>query len=575
MSNQDAVRGSQTGSVESKRTPVIYRVVGVNYRLIGLTLGLLLLAGIGSFFSRRYFIDRNADQLLGQARSLAEAGETVTAIAKINQFQALKKGNREAGLLGAAMMKKADLTKSAPWQAVSDLLSNALLAQPNDRDLLRESLLVATQTQDWAAVVNQYAPQLEEELQTNPTVLEAALQSYFEQNEPDALVQACLKAIEAKIPSVVPYRGLLQQIASKKTSPSTLSELKRRYPGAARGSESSEEVAPNALPADLARLCRAILDEMLAELPPEQKGAARALRARFQAQEGDLAGARQEVEKGLRESPDSEQLREIAVILAGRDLVQARRSQRSRKDLAALEAKALAAANQWAERPGLAQVEGRYAVAIAHYDAGNPTEALAALRTADKVAQDNPIPEDDGFDSARRMAMLRINIRRLALLWIPGMKQLLPDQRDQLVAWAEEIRTWMTERKLPPSWLELFDAAGDIAEENWPSAAEKLEKLRPALVFEQARGERREVDLRLADCQRRMGKPDAQIAALKRGLDLDPEWVEGQLALIQALASVGRSDEAQALGATAQKTLPEGDLRAVYLELQRLLQRPD
>ncbi|MFM8581451.1 MAG: hypothetical protein ACKOFW_08095, partial [Planctomycetaceae bacterium] len=47
------------------------------------------------------------------------------------------------------------------------------------------------------------------------------------------------------------------------------------------------------------------------------------------------------------------------------------------------------------------------------------------------------------------------------------------------------------------------------------------------------------------------------------------------MALIQALASVGRSDEAQALGAAAQKALPEGDLRAVELELQRLLQRPD
>lgn len=575
MSHQDAGQGSRTGTSETKRAPVSYRVVGVNYRLIGTALGLLLLAGIGSYFSRRFFIDRNASQLLTQARKLAEERQIPEAISKISQFQTLKKGDRDAALLSASLLKQSELGNRTPWRAVSDLLSNALIAQPNDQELLRESLLLASRMDDWGAVINQYAPLLEEDMVTNPTVLKAALPGYSELNEPDALVQACLKAIDAKIPSVVPYQELVGQLATKKMPPSAVAELKRRYPGAARPAENQEGRPATALPADLSQLCQAILDEMLTNLPPEQQGEARALRARFQLSEGNVAAGKQELEKGLANSPDSGPLREISLVLARTELDQARRAQRSRTDVSTIEAKAIAAAQKWSECPGLAQAEGLFALGTQQLLAGKYLEAWTALKGADQFVSEKPVPEDDGFESAERMAALRLNLRRYALLVMPELKRRLPDQRDQLLAWQEEIRKWMTERKLPATWLELFDATEDFAEEKWASAAEKLEKLRPGFVFEQGQRERREVDLRLAVCQQRLGNPDAQIAALKRGLDIDPTWLDGQLALVEALASVGRSDEALDLGMTAQKSLPEGDIRSLGLELRRLMRQPN
>lgn len=577
MSHQDAGRGSRTGASETNRAPVSYRVVGVNYRLIGTALGLLLVAGIGSYFARRFFIDRNANQLLTQARKLAEERQIPEAISKITQFETLKKGDRDAALLSASLLKQSDQGIRTPWRAVSDLLSNALIVRPNDPELLRESLLLASKMEDWGSVINQYVPLLEEDMVTNPTVLKAALVSYSQSNEPDALVQACLKAIDAKIPSVVPYQGLVGQLETKKTPPSAVAELKRRYPGAARPSENQDGRPATAMPADLAPLCQAILDEMLTNLPPEEQAEARSLRARFQAMEGNLVATKLEIEKGLVTSPDSGPLREFSLSLALADLDQARRAQRSRTDVSALEAKAIAAAQRWSECPGLAHADGLFALGRQQWMAGNTLEAWTALREADQFVFEQPVPEDDSFESAERMRALQLNLRRTALLVIPELKKRLPDQRDQLLAWQEEIRDWVTKQKLPATWLELFDATEDFAQEKWALAAEKLEKLRPGLVFDkgQEQRERREVDLRLAACQQRLGNPDAQIAALKRGLEIDPTWVDGQLALVQALASVGRTDEARDLGMTAQKSLPEGDIRSLKLELRRLVGQPN
>jgi len=562
---------------------VVYRIVGVNYRLIAALLGLLLVLGVGSYFSRRVFINRNAQQLLTQAEKLREDQQTPQALDKIRQYNLLKKGDREAALLSTRILKQGDFsdTRRLPFTSVSDQLSDALVRQPNDPELLRESLLLASFLNQSESVLNQYAPALEEELQTDPQLLRAVLSTCLRAKEAETLVRTSLKAIEAKLPSVVPYEMLIEQVLTNSTAPALLSDLRRQFasPTPARGTDpdgaNPESTTGKRVPADLERLVRAILESMGNDLPPSAQEKAAPVRVRTLLGLGDMVSARRELEAASTKWPDSGDLAALTAEVTQRELNLARRSQRSVETRQAIAEKLLAATERWRKCGGLDEGEARLALAMQYMELQKPGDSLRELQAADKFALGAKASEEGGYEEAQRLGLLRYRIRERALISNPDYKRLLPEQKEELEAWRQEVVEWLQERKNYSEVLEFASALDEIGAGNWQNAAEQLERLRPAYIANNDVRLRRILELQLVRCHRELNNPDALISVLKRGLELDPEWVEGQLLLVGALEISGRRAEAQTLSDTTERKLEEGDLRALVLEFTRLKRQAD
>src|SRR5262249_41144859 len=99
-------------------------------------------------------------------------------------------------------------------------------------------------------------------------------------------------------------------------------------------------------------------------------------------------------------------------------------------------------------------------------------------------------------------------------------------------------------------------------------------------ILEQPRQERRLPDLRqnanllLARSPQRLGNADRQFEAAQAALEVDPLWVPGLVARAEALAALGKADEALSLFETIKDREPAARLAAARLLIARMAALP-
>lgn len=125
---------------------------------------------------------------------------------------------------------------------------------------------------------------------------------------------------------------------------------------------------------------------------------------------------------------------------------------------------------------------------------------------------------------------------------------------------------------LPTPPLDLLAARMAIAAGLWREAADTLERLLPTLetVDPGARQELAiEANLRLAECYERLARPELRLAACRRVLAADPRHRGARMGHADALAQLGRVDEALAACRDMAAEWPEANLQVARLWIER------
>src|SRR5262249_44681916 len=87
-------------------------------------------------------------------------------------------------------------------------------------------------------------------------------------------------------------------------------------------------------------------------------------------------------------------------------------------------------------------------------------------------------------------------------------------------------------------------------------------------------GAARQAALLLADCYAFLGNPDQQAAACRSALKIDPSWTPAGLRLAEALAALGKIDDAVAQFRALSRQAPGVKVEVVRLQLARALTQP-
>jgi tetratricopeptide (TPR) repeat protein len=127
---------------------------------------------------------------------------------------------------------------------------------------------------------------------------------------------------------------------------------------------------------------------------------------------------------------------------------------------------------------------------------------------------------------------------RFHLLW--DLANLLIDQGSDKEA-AAAINQ-VKEIDPPPGAVDYLTARLQMTRENWSTAAQGLERVRP--LFEMTPDLLEQVDLYLGRCYQQINEPPAQLAAFGRVLARDPSSLPARLGLAAAQEALGRTDEA-------------------------------
>jgi tetratricopeptide (TPR) repeat protein len=151
--------------------------------------------------------------------------------------------------------------------------------------------------------------------------------------------------------------------------------------------------------------------------------------------------------------------------------------------------------------------------------AGRPEQGLAALRQGIEVFPDRP-----------------------ELKW--GLADLLI-QAGKLDEAGEAIAGLRGKDKIRTEILDYLEGRIRAGKRQWAEAIRLLEKSRALMASRPGLAPlTAQADLLLAECYERIGNPEQQLAASRRALTLAPTWAPVLLQQAQALAALGRADEA-------------------------------
>ena len=252
------------------------------------------------------------------------------------------------------------------------------------------------------------------------------------------------------------------------------------------------------------------------------------------------------------------------------------------------------------------------ALAHWHQTRGDLTKAAAAVRTAAKLAPDNPavlfadlelsvaekrydvaeqlatkartmFPDDErGYRGLAAVAVQRqdmdsaITVLREGLAAQPGQPSLLRMlgevllQANLLDEADETIRTFVKSQGEKNAGVGLLQARLLMAQKRWLPAKQKLDAVRP-IVADSPQMTRR-VDLLLGQCYEMLGQFDEQLAANQRVLTRDYASMAARIGVASALAASGKPDAALAELEAVAASLPPDRLPTMPEVWKPLLQ---
>jgi tetratricopeptide (TPR) repeat protein len=114
--------------------------------------------------------------------------------------------------------------------------------------------------------------------------------------------------------------------------------------------------------------------------------------------------------------------------------------------------------------------------------------------------------------------------------------------------------------------LDYLEARVQMANQKWARALELLKKAPQA--FATMPEYLKQAWLLTAECHRRLGHPEQQLAAARAALEVDAFYLPAQLSRASALQALGRLDEAANLYAALADRIPEARLSAIRLGLE-------
>jgi tetratricopeptide (TPR) repeat protein len=107
---------------------------------------------------------------------------------------------------------------------------------------------------------------------------------------------------------------------------------------------------------------------------------------------------------------------------------------------------------------------------------------------------------------------------------------------------ARSLITRLRQAGFPPERLDFLEARMEMQNGEWFRASQILERIRPLLAS--STDLTKQGDFLLGQCYAEIGNPDQRLAAFRHAVSTDPTWVPGRLGLAEALATVGRQEEA-------------------------------
>jgi tetratricopeptide (TPR) repeat protein len=289
--------------------------------------------------------------------------------------------------------------------------------------------------------------------------------------------------------------------------------------------------------ADARQLTERLLEAMVVQGQPAHD--ARLQRARYYIAEGDLTRAEADVNQALNLAGAEPPVLSVAADLA---LAQAGNAQQEgRKDDAQSQSEK---ARQFAQQ-GLAiqPPDPRFYLTLSRVEALDGDllaaeqqlrEGLKAYPAAREQADAAEHPRLDASAADLRWSLADLLITR-AEQGGDGLEKARLDEARQLMG---ELVASGTDR----SMTGFLDARILFVNHQWQAASLKFEQTRPDLADHSELLKR--TDLALGTCYDRLGNPDAKIDVFRRALRDDPNWAYGRLQMAQALAQVGRVDDA-------------------------------
>lgn len=417
-------------------------------------------------------------------------------------------------------------------------------------------------------------------------------------------------------PKAVPYRDRLYEKPDDKNKPDDKKLSKslvavfperlkdEKQPGVKKDDE-DETNEPHKGPATVGDLTdeakRQILDGIYAELvkagkPPHEALAARSSYFLQRGEKGDVALARKDVDEALKTAPrDPDVLQQACYVVLAQStdvlLVRATNEEeveQKKKRFRAL----LALAENFAQR-GLeskAPANLRFHATLARI-AGNREIAVDgnAAREAQRKLSEKHI--DDGLENltAYRKSekpttiedVLRLNrierqLRQMKIEMLLGRMTNSNGEIDEKVAEkVEKQRTRLQTLGAGESRLALIQARVLLMQREWTKALEMLVAARPRLLLLESPNQRRQADSLISLCHRQLNNAPGAVQALLNGLEVDPNWHSGRLAVAGMLAEQGQFDEARRLYNTLlSKRYSPAVLPSLRLQVREMARKP-
>ena len=121
-----------------------------------------------------------------------------------------------------------------------------------------------------------------------------------------------------------------------------------------------------------------------------------------------------------------------------------------------------------------------------------------------------------------------------------SLANLLIDQGDHEKA--AEVIQHLRDSKAPETTVKYLEARSLVRRKEWLNAIAELEAIRPML--RETTAQLKQVEYMLCLCYREIGSFDDQIAAIRRAISLDPQWIPARLAFAESLISINKLPEA-------------------------------
>ncbi|RPI91168.1 MAG: hypothetical protein EHM42_00195, partial [Planctomycetaceae bacterium] len=516
--------------------------------------------GIGSFLSRRYWIDQNASGLRNRAEKLYAENDRSAAVTAMGRYLKLRPKDEEASLMLADWIQEGDQSVQSMMR-LHRILGDFLADHPERNDLRKRFVRLSAAMERHDEVIEQHLSHLKNEIPDDAKLLDLAVASYIATRKPDQAADLYLDAIKRNAQATANYMGLVRLIESQSTPLKDLSVVANAFgidlgespdsdapplespddPGDASTLDDDAPAAaqPKGRRPDTETVVEAILAAMLATGRPEID--ARVALANYRLTHGHEEEAERLANEALASEPDHVGANLVAIETAMRRRQksladQDREGADTAKDLARDHAKRLVERENpdWWALVFLGRLQAEEGqIELAHQ---------TLRRAVDEVDRALKSQADSVADPGEAVNMRFQAIWALAELLLSTEMQDDPNRSEQARAELAELTEKLRTTSIRGEFVELLEARRLVVDRQWASAVGKLQGIREKLKDQRAA--QRLVDEALVECFDFLQNPEAKRKALDLALSADPDWYAGWASLGSTLMQLGLEQRA-------------------------------